>query len=294
MHLRHADAAAADRPAVPSAQRFGASVACRSREARPGRAGGAPRRRLRPAAAPRSRENAACPGRARSSTGVGDLLAPRQRPRRPRNPVEAGERRRASPAGLSGRTRSSPSACGWRIVAEAAGVHAAAGCPRPTRIFAVDVVAVAGGDRRDAELAGDLQGDVGDLPLQVEAVVLDLDEVAVAEELLKPAGHDVAGLASDARSAPSTLPISDRLNSLDRQPEQADDAVAGMAASSSPVDAGLEVEALAGRPSWPDGSRLFEAGAVFGEQREVIARVLLACRRPSGSGCPGRCRPRSR
>ena len=78
------------------------------------------------------------------------------------------------------------------VAAEPARVHAEQDVLR-LGVFAVHVVAVAGGHGWDAEFAGELQGHVGHLPLHIQTVVLDLDEIPVAEPLLKPAGN-IAGL----------------------------------------------------------------------------------------------------
>ena len=91
---------------------------------------------------------------------------------------------------------------GRALEIELAGVHPHAGCiaaesPRVHAeqdilrlgVLAVDVMAVAGRNGRDAQLAGDFKRHIGDLPLQVQPVVLDLDEIPVPESLLKPAGN---------------------------------------------------------------------------------------------------------
>ena len=60
-------------------------------------------------------------------------------------------------------------------------------------IFLIHVVGIAGGDQRQPHPVGDLHGRVFRLPLNLQAVVLDLDEVAIAEHLVKPAGYVTGG-----------------------------------------------------------------------------------------------------
>ena len=65
-----------------------------------------------------------------------------------------------------------------------------------------DVVGVAGGDQRQAHPLGDLDRRFHGQPLDLQAVVLDLDEVAVAEDAVEPGGD--LGLPSVSTSrAPS-------------------------------------------------------------------------------------------
>jgi len=121
---------------------------------------------------------------------VGDLLAAGHCPGDQR-PVETHE----SPVHLLGAlevelARIHPHPRG--VVAEPASVDAQENV-LGLGVFPIDVVAVAGGDRRNAELAGDLQSRLRHLPLHLQAVVLNLDEVAVAEGHAEPA-RDLPGL----------------------------------------------------------------------------------------------------
>ena len=68
-------------------------------------------------------------------------------------------------------------------------------------VLAMDVVDVAGGDQRQAHLLGHLDGALHGHPLDLQAVVLDLDEVAVAEEPVEPGGH-LTGLGQSALRRP--------------------------------------------------------------------------------------------
>jgi hypothetical protein len=157
------------------------------------------------------------------------------------------------------------------VAAEAAGVDAQEDV-LGLGILAVDVVAVAGGDRRDPQLAGDLQGRVGHLPLHLEAVVLDLDEVAVAERPLEPAG-DLPGLGQ--RLALLAGGADERPAELARQTAGKADEPLTILLEQFAVDPRLEVEALeVGLRRQLEEVR--EAGPVAGQEREVVARVLLA------------------
>ena len=133
-------------------------------------------------------------------------------------------------------------------------------------------MAVAGGDRRDAEFAGEIQGRLGNLPLHGEAVVLNLDEIPVAEGLLEPSGN-FAGFGERLR-----LPRSgadERPGEFTRQAAgEADNPFAELLEQFA-VDPWLKVEAL------EVGLRgqleeVGEAGAIPGQKREVVARILLA------------------
>ena len=75
-----------------------------------------------------------------------------------------------------------------RVVAEPASVDAQEDV-LGDGVLAVDVVAVAGGHRRDPQLARDLERRERHLPLHLQAVVLDLEEIPVAKQLVEPAGH---------------------------------------------------------------------------------------------------------
>ena len=59
-------------------------------------------------------------------------------------------------------------------------------------VFAIDIVGIARGHQRNAHLPGDFHLAEHRQPLNFDAVVLNLDEVAVAEQLVKPSG-DVFG-----------------------------------------------------------------------------------------------------
>ena len=80
---------------------------------------------------------------------------------------------------------------------------------------------VAGGHQRQAHPLGDIDGRFQRQPLDLEAVVLNLDEVAIAEHAVEPGG-DLAGLARVASSA--VLPREQRAAELARDAAaQADD-----------------------------------------------------------------------
>ena len=54
------------------------------------------------------------------------------------------------------------------------------------RILAIDVVSIAGGHQRQPQLVGDVDGPFHRQTLDLDAVVHDLDEVAIAENALEP------------------------------------------------------------------------------------------------------------
>ena len=56
-------------------------------------------------------------------------------------------------------------------------------------ILAVDVVAVAGGHRRDAEFLRHFQRRERHLPLHLQAIVLNLEKIPVAKHLSEPSGR---------------------------------------------------------------------------------------------------------
>ena len=70
------------------------------------------------------------------------------------------------------------------------------------RGVAGDVVAVVGGQRRDVELAADLQKPLADPALDVQAVVHQLEEVVVGAEDLPPPGRGLQRLAVVAQPQP--------------------------------------------------------------------------------------------
>ena len=156
------------------------------------------------------------------------------------------------------------------VAAEPARVHAEQDVLR-LGVFAVHVVAVAGGHGWDAEFAGELQGHIGHLPLHIQAVVLDLDEIPVAEPLLKPAGN-IAGLGE--RLSLFAGAADERPVELARQAaRQADDPLAVLLQQVT-VDPRLEIEALqVGLGGQLE--QVVEARPVAGQQREVVAGVLL-------------------
>jgi hypothetical protein len=200
--------------------------------------------------------------------GIGDLLAAGCGFRDER-PVEARERLmhllRALEVELA---RIHPHPVG--IVAKTARVHAQQDVLRD-RVLPVDVVAVAGGHGRDAELPRDLEGDVGHLLLDGEAVVLDLDEVAVAEEFLEPAGH-LAGLHERLLLRPRRA--DQGAAELSRQAaRQADDSLV-VGREQFAVDPRFEIKAFEVGPRG-ELQEVGEAHAIAGQEREVVARVLL-------------------
>ena len=73
------------------------------------------------------------------------------------------------------------------IAAEPAGVDAQENV-LGLGILAVDVVAVAGGHRRDAQFLRHFQSRERHLPLHLQAIVLNLDKIPIAKHLAKPSG----------------------------------------------------------------------------------------------------------
>ena len=138
-------------------------------------------------------------------------------------------------------------------------------------VLAVHVVAVARGHGRDAKFAGEFQGRVGHLTLHVKAVVLDLDEIPVAEPLLKPAGN-IAGLGE--RLALFAGAADEGPAELARQAAGETDDPLSVLLQQFAIDPRLEVEAL----EIGLGGQLeevVEPRPVTGQEREVVAGVFL-------------------
>ena len=115
-------------------------------------------------------------------------------------------------------------------------------------VLAVDVVGVAGGDQRQAHSLRELDGPFHAQPLDLEAVVLDLDEVPIAEHAVEPGG-DFHRPASRSARLRCRCRIA-RLNSPETQPLRQMMPFA-VGREQLLVDPRLEVKALARRPARP-------------------------------------------
>ena len=115
-------------------------------------------------------------------------------------------------------------------------------------IFAIGVVGVAGGYHRQSQLVGDVDGAFQLVPLDVQVVIHDFDEVAIAENRLKPLGDfdslllgfvGILGLFRMAReNSLETQPLRQMMPSLSSAKQFA-------------VDAGLEIKAFQSAPWRP-------------------------------------------
>ena len=157
------------------------------------------------------------------------------------------------------------------VVAEAAGVDAQQDV-LGFGVFPIDVVAVAGGNSRDARLLSHAQGGLGDLLLDLEAVALHLDEIPIIKHLLKPAG-DLVGLGELLLLAGANA--DQRTGKLAGEAAGEADQALRTLREDLAVDAGLKVEALQ-RRGGGELEQVLKAGSVLGQQREVVARLLLA------------------
>jgi len=132
------------------------------------------------------------------------------------------------------------------------------------RVRLLDVVQVAGGDRLDPHLAGQLQAAGVDDLLLLEGVGLHLQVEVVAEDLLELAGPL-------ARLVPAVLLERDRHRALEAAGE--DDQPLAVLGERLEVDPGPVVEALQvgeGR----DAGEVLPARVVLGEHREVVVAAL--------------------
>src|SRR4029079_17227250 len=97
----------------------------------------------------------------------------------------------------------------------------------------------------------------------------DLDEVPLAEQLAKPAG-DLAGVA---KILDIGAPLDERMTQLARHaPRQADDSLV-IGLQQLLVDSRLVVEAFE-RGGRGELDEVLKAGAVLGQEREVVTRLL--------------------
>ena len=102
-----------------------------------------------------------------------------------------------------------------RIGAEFAGIDAEHDV-LSVGIFLIDVMSIACGDQRQAHLLGNFDGAFHLSALHLEAIVLDLNEIALAEKTVKPGG-DFFRLGQ--QFAARILAFEQRrLNSLETQP----------------------------------------------------------------------------
>ena len=136
-------------------------------------------------------------------------------------------------------------------------------------VFAEHVVYVAGGYQGQAHAVGQVDGAFHGDALLFDAVVLDLDEVAVAENLVVPGGR-FAGLFHAGRPAhqqPAVQLAGDAA-------AQADQALA-VGGQDLLVDAGTEVKTFQKGPG-RELQEVLKAGAVLGQDGDVVAGFLGA------------------
>ena len=136
-------------------------------------------------------------------------------------------------------------------------------------VFAEHVMHVAGGHQRQAHAVGQVDRAFHGDPLLFDAVVLDLDEVAVAENLVVPGGR-LAGLFHAGRAAHQQAAVQLAGDAA----AQADQALA-VGGQDFLVDAGAEIEAFQKGPG-RELQQVLEAGAVLGQEGDVIAGFLRA------------------
>ena len=137
-------------------------------------------------------------------------------------------------------------------------------------VFLVDVVGVAGRHQRNAQPLGQIDRRFELQPLDLDAVVHDLEEVPVAEHA---AGTSAAISRASRKSSTSAPPLSSaRLNSLDTQPER--QMIPSLwRCQQLLVDPRLVVEAFQ-RRGRGQLDQVLEARAVLGQQRQVVAGLL--------------------
>ncbi len=166
-----------------------------------------------------------------------------------------------------------------RVVERLAGVDAEQDVVR-RGILAGQVVGVAGRDQGQAHPLGDVDRPGGAIPLDRDAVVLDLDvEVLLAEDLLIP-GAEPLGLGR--------LAVEDVVGELRGGAAGQADQPFGVPLEDLLVDPGLVIEPLEKRER-REPHQVAESRGVPGQQRQV-ERVLLS-RDPAGRlarcACPG-------
>ena len=139
-------------------------------------------------------------------------------------------------------------------------------------VLAVDVVGVARGHQRQAHPLGDVDRAFQRQPLDFEAVVLDLDEVAVAETSAETRRRSSSASFQLGSAADAAATVT-RLNSPETQPlRQMSPSLC--AASSSLSMRGLKIEAFekGGRGQL---DQVLKARAVLGQQRQMVAGLLI-------------------
>ena len=136
-------------------------------------------------------------------------------------------------------------------------------------ILGGDVVAITGGDQRNVQVAGQFDGCVQRQLLDLDAVVHDLDEVAVPEQIVKPLGDFLSFL----QVLLGTVPPQQRpVQFAGHTAAQAEDALVVLLEQFL-VDTRLEVEPFqVGRRGHFE--QVLEPGAVLAQQRQMVAGFL--------------------
>ncbi len=136
-------------------------------------------------------------------------------------------------------------------------------------ILAEHVVDVAGGHQGQAHAVGQIDRAFHGDPLLFDAVVLDLDEVSVAENLVVPGGR-LAGFFHAGRTAHQQAAVQLAGDAA----AQANQALA-VGGQKLLVDAGAEIKTFQKGPR-REFQEVLKPGAVFGQDRDVIAGLLRA------------------